>query len=52
MVPDARDSTRKTTLFCPHCGHESDADGDWIVREADGRTVYDCPDCGASVTKR
>jgi predicted RNA-binding Zn-ribbon protein involved in translation (DUF1610 family) len=57
----------KATLFCPICGHESTADGDWL-RRADptvgrentpvnsgvvGRGVaVVCPDCDAVVTVR
>lgn len=46
------DRRRKSVLFCPECGHESTATGDWVVSERDGRTDYDCPDCGATVTTR
>lgn len=46
------DSSRKTTLFCPECGHESPSDGDWIVHERADRAVYDCPDCETAITTR
>jgi predicted RNA-binding Zn-ribbon protein involved in translation (DUF1610 family) len=45
-------SQRKTTLFCPQCGHESPADGDWAVSEADGHDAYVCPECGATIAER
>ncbi len=28
-------------LFCPECGHESETNGDWRVREADRRKASD-----------
>lgn len=43
---------RKGVLFCPDCRHESRLEGDWIVREDDDRTVYECPVCDATVTTR
>ena len=46
------DSSRKTTLFCPECGHASSSDGDWIVRERAGRAEYNCPDCETAITTR
>jgi predicted RNA-binding Zn-ribbon protein involved in translation (DUF1610 family) len=42
----------KNTLFCPECGHESPADGDWRVRTAASDTELACPVCGAAVTRR
>lgn len=44
--------TRKATLFCPECGHESAVDGDWLVREDDGVRAYECPDCGTYIDVR
>lgn len=44
----------KATLFCPGCGRQGSALGDWperVDREADACTLY-CPDCGASLTSR
>ncbi|WP_254767275.1 phage terminase large subunit family protein [Salinilacihabitans rarus] len=52
LPPSSGRSHRKRTLFCPSCGHESESDGDWDVREEPDRTVYECPDCGESVTVR
>jgi len=49
---ETADSARKTTLFCPDCGHQSGYDGDWqqVVR---GQTVqYNCPDCRTEITTR
>jgi len=46
------DSTSKSTLFCPKCGHRSRCDGDW-TRARSGRTVhYLCPDCHTEITSR
>ena len=39
----------KSTLFCPDCGHESDATGDWTVSEETAETVISCPDCGTEI---
>ena len=39
----------KSTLFCPECGHASDAAGDWTVREEAAETVLSCPDCGTEI---
>lgn len=43
---------QKATLFCARCGHESHVAGDWLVHERGGRDVYECPDCGATITNR
>jgi len=45
-------SRSKAVLFCPECGHESRIDGDWTVHEDGAREVYECPDCGATVSDR
>jgi predicted RNA-binding Zn-ribbon protein involved in translation (DUF1610 family) len=75
--PDSRQQPRdghesattltKTTLFCPICGHESSADGDWLRRVGPtvgreqtpvsngvvGRGVaLVCPECDTVVTVR
>jgi len=42
----------KATLFCPRCGHESPADGDWSVCEAGGVATYVCPDCEREIAER
>ncbi len=48
---DAR-SRSKTTLFCPECGHESDADGDWVVEREPTRETHVCPVCAATIEVR
>jgi competence CoiA-like predicted nuclease len=49
----AEDSTpRKSVLFCPACDHEGALGGDWLVSERNRVTIYDCPDCGATVAVR
>lgn len=50
--PSTSNAIRKGVLFCPVCGHESAADGDWIVRERSDRTAYECPECAATITTR
>ncbi|MFC6752739.1 hypothetical protein [Halorubrum tibetense] len=45
-------SRSKTTLFCPECGHESDADGDWLVEEEPNGETHVCPVCGATIEVR
>jgi len=45
-------SHAKATLFCPRCGHESPADGDWSVCEAGGVATYVCPDCEREIAER
>ena len=45
-------SRSKTTLFCPECGHESDADGDWLVEETPARETHTCPVCAATIEVR
>jgi predicted RNA-binding Zn-ribbon protein involved in translation (DUF1610 family) len=46
-------STRpKSVLFCPACDHESALGGDWLVSERNRVTIYDCPDCGATIAVR
>lgn len=42
----------KATLFCPECGHESPADGDWDVRQRGTRDQLACPQCATTVTAR
>ena len=64
---DATIRLSKSTLFCPICGHESPADGDWLRRTGPtvgreqtsvsngivGRGVaLVCPDCDTVVTVR
>lgn len=51
-APPPEDPPSKTTLFCPSCGHESRANGDWLVRERDGRTVDVCPVCDEAIATR
>jgi ribosomal protein L37AE/L43A len=46
------ESRRKAVLFCPDCDHESDIEGDWNVHDEEDRRVYDCPDCGTTITTR
>ncbi|WP_255196144.1 CPXCG motif-containing cysteine-rich protein [Halorarius litoreus] len=46
------DSRQKATLFCPHCGHESDVTGDWTVQTEHGRQIFDCPVCYTTITER
>lgn len=46
------DRRRKSVLVCPDCDHESAPTGDWVVSERHDRTVYDCPDCGTTITTR
>lgn len=43
---------RKTTLYCPECGHESLINGDWRVRVHGDCADYDCPECGMTITSR
>lgn len=54
--PSGEQVGRKSILICPTCGHESPANGDWEVHEAestpDHRQVYECPVCEAVVTTR
>jgi hypothetical protein len=50
-APDAPHD-RKSTLFCPDCGHASPADGDWDARTAAGRRRLRCPECRCVVDRR
>lgn len=51
--PVAHDGVRrKTTLFCPDCGHASPVDGDWRVHTASGRQRLRCPECRTVVDDR
>lgn len=47
-----RTARPKSVLFCPECGHESVASGDWTVHERDGRRVFACPVCGTTIATR
>ncbi|WP_380676811.1 hypothetical protein [Salinigranum sp. GCM10025319] len=47
-----RSPRAKSTLFCPDCGHESHAAGDWSVRTSAERVAIHCPSCGARVDER
>lgn len=53
---DRYDGAPKTQLYCPVCGHESPADGDWVDVRTDGeddeRMLVTCPDCGLTITER
>ncbi|WP_338741023.1 hypothetical protein [Haloplanus salilacus] len=48
---DAPDG-RKSTLFCPDCGHASPADGDWDVRTVASRRRLRCPECRCVIDRR
>ena len=50
--PGSEAGPPKATLFCPECGHESEATGDWEARERRERTVLVCPSCGSDVATR
>ena len=52
MTAAPQPSPPKTTLYCSSCGHESPADGDWIVHERFDTASVDCPDCGTEITRR
>ncbi|MBZ6496580.1 hypothetical protein [Natrinema longum] len=45
-------SSRKATLHCFECGHESPIGGDWLVRAHDDRLEYECPDCQTTIDSR
>ncbi|WP_255197841.1 TFIIB-type zinc ribbon-containing protein [Halorarius litoreus] len=47
-----RPSIRKSVLFCPACGHESQVGGDWIVRDDAREVAYVCPDCTTVIESR
>lgn len=51
-APPPEDPPSKTTLYCPSCGHESPATGDWLSRERDDRTVDVCPVCDEAIATR
>ena len=51
-APPPDDPPAKTTLYCPACGHESPANGDWLVEEREDRTVTVCPACGEAIATR
>jgi hypothetical protein len=44
----------KSVLFCPHCGHESRADGDWLTADdlAERSRELSCPVCATRLTGR
>ncbi|WP_459192872.1 phage terminase large subunit family protein [Halosimplex sp. J119] len=44
--------SRKAVLFCPECGHESETNGDWNLRERAEGVAYECPDCETVITTR
>ncbi|MFC7028179.1 zinc ribbon domain-containing protein [Halomicroarcula sp. GCM10025324] len=46
------DERRKTVLFCPDCGHESELDGDWHTEGEDGRERLRCPVCRTVVSSQ
>jgi len=48
----AGEPPRKSTLFCPECGHGSPIDGDWRRRTGAEIDRYDCPICETTVTTR
>lgn len=39
-------------LYCFECGHESPADGDWLVQVTGVGVDVDCPECGTTITTR
>ena len=46
------DGRRKAVLFCPVCGHESPADGNWVVTDVEQGEQFTCPECEATVALR
>jgi hypothetical protein len=44
----------KAVLFCPECGHEGHATGDWKTKDdyVAGRRAIVCPECSTAVTER
>jgi len=44
----------KSALFCPECGHESPADGNWCYRARPARDIEEvlCPVCETRITER
>ena len=42
----------KAALFCPRCGHESPADGDWVLTLCSEAVEVRCPDCRCLLTTR
>lgn len=50
--PSGTGQRRKSTLFCPDCGHESPPDGDWTRRRRRDTEQFVCPECRAAVTER
>jgi predicted RNA-binding Zn-ribbon protein involved in translation (DUF1610 family) len=43
---------RKSTLFCPRCGHEAPVDGDWVLTLRPETAEVHCPDCRTLLTAR
>ncbi|WP_302080183.1 hypothetical protein [Salinibaculum rarum] len=43
---------RKSTLFCPRCGHDAPVDGDWVLTLRPETVDVDCPDCRTTLTAR
>ncbi len=56
MTPSTSNATHppfsKTVLYCFECGHESQIDGDWTVRQRCDREIYTCPDCETTIASR
>ena len=47
-----RQPSRKATLYCPNCAHESLINGDWIIHVHPSHLDYECPDCGNVIESR
>lgn len=43
---------RKTTLFCPHCGHWSPITGDWDVTTTAEERLLICAGCETVIDRR
>lgn len=44
--------SRKATLYCFNCAHESPIGGDWRVQAHGEHVDYTCPECETKITSR
>jgi len=47
-----RGGEKKSTLFCPECGHRGHTTDEWVELRVGGIRLLVCPECRAKIDRR